>query len=505
MLANQAAYQAWRRTFNDPSTAYNRQQFEEYYPTYKLLRSYYDNSLFDKYNSATWEAYKAGYNLYRYIRPIRNPVWRLVQFYIDNIYPGMLVEDEDEMDNGVPSAMPFTQKVTPQVKSAVAQIWQWSNWEANKAIYVETGASVGDVFLEIVDDLEHGTVYIDIVWPGFVSGLDLDKAGNVKAYTLQYQSYDDDGPYTFRKEVDQSSFRYYRNDQLYQEIENIYTFVPGVWVNHHSTKTIHGAPAMASGLQVKIDELNNLVSQAHDQVRKVLQSPTVLATSNPGGIKKLFNQDKRGATSEFDPTKSSDNESVLLFTAGADTKAQPLLAMLDLAGTQGLIDSQELEIKNDNPELGYFDFLKEMTAATGPAIERMLGHVKGPLYKAMSNYDRGIIAALQMCMTIGGLRGYFPSFNLDSFKKGDLYLKFKPRPILTPTRLEIAQEEQAEWTATGIAVQNAGVPLEWYLKHVKGYTDQQIAELTAVQDAQAAKIERAQMLANQDFIPAQSQ
>jgi hypothetical protein len=504
MLANQAAYQAWRRTFNDPSAAYSQQTFQEYLPTYQLLWAYYNNSLFDKYNRTVWESYKQNYNLYRYIRPVRNPVKRLVNFYAGVIYPGLLVEDESELDEGIQSAMPFSKNVSDRVKSAVAQIWQWSNWQAKKAVYVRYGAALGDVFLESVDDLERGKVYINVVWPGFISDLDLDQADNVKSYILQYQSYDDDGPYTFRKEVDQSSFRYYRNDHLYRKIENIYGFTPGVWVPHQCTGTIHGAAAM-DGSQEKIDELNNLISQTHDHIKKALQSPTVLATSNPGGIKKLFGQSKRGATSEFDQTKGSDPEDILLFTASADTKASPLLSPLDLTDAQALHDAQMQEIQKDHPELGFFDQLREMSQLTGPAADRIVGDVKAPVYEAMANYDRGNIAALQMCMSIGGLRGYFPSFNLDSFKKGDLYLKFKSRPILTPTRLEIAQEEQAEWNAAGIAVQNAGVPLEWYLKHVKGYTDQQIAELTAVQGAQAAKIEQAQMLASQDFIPAQGQ
>ncbi len=516
MLANQAAYHAWRRVFNDPSTAYNQQLFQEYLPTYQLLWAYYDNALFDKYNRSVWEGYKSAYNLYRYIRPIRNPVRRLVDFYAGIIYPGLLVEDESELDTGVQSAMPFSKKVDDRVKSAVAQIWQWSNWQANKAVYVRYGGALGDVFLEVVDDLDRGKVYISVVWPGFLYDLDRDQAGNVKSYCIQYQAYDDDGPYTFKKEADDISFRSYRNDQLYQEIPNIYGFVPGIWVNHSCTGTIHGAPAMA-GSQEKIDELNNLISQTHDQIKKVLQSPTVLATSNPGGIKKFFGQEKRGATSEFDATKGGDNESILLFTAGADTKAQPLLSMLDLAGAQALIEAQEMEIQKDHPELGFFDQLREMSQLTGPAADRIVGDVKAPVYEAMANYDRGIVAALQMCLAIGGMRASsgawgsmnaeqekFRPFDLDSFKRGDLYLAFKPRPILTPTKLEIAQEKQTLYAGIAQGVQNAGLPVEFVLKDY-GFSDEQLVELAALQQAEVARIEQAQMLAQADFIPAQSQ
>jgi hypothetical protein len=516
MLANQAAYSAWRRVFNDPSQAYGQQNFQEYHCVYDLLQEYHDNSIFEKFNRVVTEAYRRDRNLYRYIRPVRNPIKRLGKFYAGKIYPGALVEDESELDEGMESAMPFTRKVDDRVKSAVAQIWEWSNWQSNKSVYVRTGAALGDVFLEVVDDLEKGKVYIDVLRPNIICDLDLDKTGNVKAYAYEYQSYDDDGSFLFRKEADGGSFRLYRNDQLYQEIENIYGFVPGAWVNHFSTNTIHGDPAMSGDGLIKLDELNNLISQTHDQIKKVLQSPTVLATSNPGGIKRFLDQAKRGPTSEFDQAKASDPESILLFTAGADTKAQPLLSMLDLAGTQKLIEAQDMEIQKDHPELGFFDDLRKMTQLTGPAADRIVGDVKAPVYEAMSNYDRGAIAALQMCLAICGMRvndgAYgaltaeqekFRPFNLDSFKRGDLYLKFKPRPILTPTRLEIAQRDLAFWQGVQ-AADSAGVPLKVVLRKA-GWTEQELAELEAEDIARQEQIQRQQMLAQQDFIPTTQQ
>lgn len=510
MQANVNAYQAWRRTFSDPSTVYNRDQFEAYIATYNLLWAYYNNSIFDKYNSAIWEAYKQGYNLYRFIRPARNPTWRLVKFYAGILYPGLLVEDDSELDEGMQSAMPFGNKVTSQVKAAVAQIWQWSNWQSNKSVYVEYGAALGDVFLEVIDDLERGKVYINVLWPGFIYDLDLDQAGNVKAYTIEYQAHDDDGPYRFKKEVDQVSFRYYRDDKLYRTIENIYGFVPGVWVNQAPTGTLHGAPAI-TGSQEKIDELNNLVSQTHDHIKKALQSPQVFATSNPGGVKKLFDQPKRGATSEFDPTKGDDRESVQLFSAPADTKVQPLLSPLDLAGSAVQIVAQEMEIQKDHPELGFYDQLRQMTQLTGPAASRIVGDVKASVYAAMAQYDRGIVAALQMCLTIAGMRANSGAwgpltdeqeklrpFNLDSFKRGDMYLKFKPRPILTPTKLEIAQESLAFWQGIQ-AADTAGVPIEIVLEDA-GWTPEKLAKLRAEKEARAERIRQDQMLAQDDML-----
>jgi hypothetical protein len=79
----------------------------------------------------------------------------------------------------------------------------------------------------------------------------------------------------------------------------------------------------------------------------------------------------------------------------------------------------------------------------------------------------------------------FASFNLDSYAKGNLDMAIMPRPILTPTKTERAQEKQAVWNGVNAAIK-AGVPLEFVLAD-EGWTEQQIAKLVQAKQAEEAK------------------
>jgi hypothetical protein len=97
----------------------------------------------------------------------------------------------------------------------------------------------------------------------------------------------------------------------------------------------------------------------------------------------------------------------------------------------------------------------------------------------------------------------FAPFDLDSYAQGDLDLAIMPRPVLTPTKMEVATEKQAVWTGVKLAIE-AGVPLAMVLKD-EGWTDEEIAQMqqheqVALQ-SQLNTIQMKQTLAQQDTIP----
>jgi hypothetical protein len=514
----QTGIQTARRVFEDPECATREQSYQQQAMAYRLLWSYYNNSMFD--STARWlnaATYKSNYNLYRNIRLIYNPVRRLVDFYAGQLYPGVLSEDGDELPDGVPLAIPFSDDTDPALKDAVAQFWQWSNWQSKKAVEVRYGAALGSVLVEVVDDIQRRKVTADIVWPGFLWDLDLDSAGNVKAYTLEYQAYDDDQheAYTYRKEVDSQAFRYYRNGQEYDygngaASSNPYGFVPAIWIKHMDTGQDHGSPAIAGSLG-KIDELNNLASHVHDQIHKVIGSPVVLWTDSP--IQNLFNKAKRGATADF-AEPAADQESVLMLKGGTGGRMDSLAGNLSLSDSATYMDRLIGEIEQDHPELALYRELRSMSQVTGPAAARLVGDVASRIVEAQAAYDQANIKLFQMAVAISGFRANsgawgplnrqqakFTPFNLDSYERGDLDMAIMPRPLLTPTKLEQAQEKQAFWTGVGLAVQNAGVPVELVLRD-EGWTDEQLAELG---QSKVDQIQHDQMLAHEDVVQQQGQ
>jgi hypothetical protein len=516
MMSLQAGYQAARRVFEDPSTAYQQANYQQQQGVFNLLWAYYDNAIFDKFcRYVNSQQYKANYNLYRNIESLYNPVNSLVEFYAAKMYPGILPIDDTPLPDGISLAIPFSKTTAPELQSAVAQFWQWSNWQANKSLEPRYGAALGSVLVEVVDDLERGKVCADMCWPGNVCDLELDRAGNVKEYVVEYLTSDDDGTYLYRKEVDQESFTYFRDGKPYdygdgQEVGNPYGFTPAVWIKHKDMGSLYGAPAMA-GMQPKIDKLNELVSHTYDQIHRIIGAPIGIFASGP--IQNLFSTQKRGPTADF-VEPSADQESVLMLKGPADGHVESLAGNLDLAAVDLHIGRLLTEIEKRHPEIVFYEQLRAMSQVTGPAAERLMGDVSGRIIDTQAIYDQANIKLFQMAVAIGGYRANsggwgqqlspqqqkFMSFNLDSYQKGDLNMVILPRPLLTPTKTEKAQEKQMFWTGVNLAVQ-AGVPLEVVLRD-EGWPEERIAQLG---QAKVDQIQRNQMLASEDVIPATSQ
>jgi hypothetical protein len=354
-----------------------------------------------------------------------------------------------------------------------------------------------------------------MVWPGFVTELQLDAAGNVKRYCLTYHAQDEQGFFTFRKDVDQNAFRYYRNDEPYATEDhaavdpNPYGFVPAVWIRHTDTGSLTGAPAI-SGTLNKIDDLNNLASHTHDHVHKVIGAPAVLWAS--GGIRSLFETTKRNTQDAFaeETVRQADQESMFLLKGPADGRVDSLAPNLPLGDVILFIDKLLGEIEADHPELTYYQKLREMSQLTGPAAQKVVGDVTARVGEAAANYDQQNVKLFQMAVAIGGFRANsgdwggnltakqqkFLPFNLDSYERGLLDFDIQPRPLLTQSDLEKATEKQMFWSAVKVAA-DAGVPIETALRDM-GWTDEQIGQYAT---DHAAKIKQDQLMAVQDTIP----
>jgi hypothetical protein len=521
--ANQQGWLAVRRVFDDPASGGQDQGFRDRIGEYDMLWSYYSGSMFDRQMFimpnvnrpiAPWQAYKSRYNLYRNIRLIYNPTRRLVDFYASQVYPGLLSEDGLKLPDGGQLAIPFAKDTDPALCLAIAQIWQWSNWQAKKAVLVRYGAALGSVLVEIVDDVEFGKVHLDVMWPGLLYDIVVNAAGDVKSYTLQYPAVDDAGEYIYRKEVDTTSIRYFKNGQKFDYgqgavVENLYGFIPAVWCRHQDVGGIHGSPAIA-GSMGKIDELNNLAAHVHDQIHKVIGAPIVLWAN--GSVNSLFAAQNRPATNEFEQPMS-EQEQVLMLKGPQGGSVESLAGALNLSDSAIYMDRLITELEADHPELSFYDELRSMSAITGPSVSRIVGDVSSRVGEAQAAYDTQMVKLFAMAVAIAGMRANsgawgilnrqqvkFVPFDLDSYEDGDLDMTIMPRPLIVPTKQEKAQEKTTQWTGVGLAV-TAGVPLQFVMRD-EGYTDDELKQLTT---DLASKIQEDQLAATEDVVPATPQ
>jgi hypothetical protein len=149
----------------------------------------------------------------------------------------------------------------------------------------------------------------------------------------------------------------------------------------------------------------------------------------------------------------------------------------------------------------------------------MMGDVEGLMLTAQAAYDQQNISLFRMAVAVAGFRASsgtwgplndqqkkFLPFNLDSYERGDLEIAIMPRPLLTSTKLERAQENLAVWTGVAAAVK-AGVPLELVLVE-EGWTDEEIAKLQQLKQQEAAdaqaQFEQQQKVMAQNQPPAQN-
>jgi hypothetical protein len=467
-----------------------------------LFWSYYRNSAFD--DLSAWASYKSRYSLYRNIRSIYNPTRRLVNFYVAQVYPGVLSEDAERLPDGVGLAIPLAEDTDEALKAAIAQFWQWSNWQSGNKLMVRYGGGTGSVLVEVIDSVERGKVSAAVRWPGLIAdsmkdespALVLDDMGNVKAYALEYDALDEAGKqFKYRKEVTQTSFTYYKGEAKTEEIENVYGFVPAVWCKHLDEGDDFGSPAIAGSL-AKIDELNGLVSHDHDQVDLLIDSPGIIASKGRVG---LIGQETTSRTAQDEYNAMADIRSKptrrLLLKGPEDTRFVTLTGNLQPEQAVPLIDRLLSEIEHDFPELSMYTELRKMSQVTGPGAARMMGDVYSRVLEVAANYDQQSIKLFQMAVAIAGFRfnegreGWldktvqrqkFAPFNLESYARGDLDFAILPRPLIPLTEADTIE-------LTGKRLDNAS-------KAQKVFNDDKTLEIAGVTD----EAERKKILAEKN-------
>jgi len=454
-MATSAAYRTFRRVYSagDHMAEFEVGQLQQ--ARYSHLWALYSNEIYD--DASVWAAYKSRYGLYRFVRSIYNPVRRLVDFYAGIVYPGVLTVDPESMPDGVLTAIPFADDTDPALLDAVAQLWQWSNWQSGKGIFVRYGAALGDVAVEVMDDPARGKVYTEIIWPQYIDDIELSPQGNVKSYAIEYDFYDDSSTRrrTYRKEVDAERIATYLDGNLHAysedmdpEYDNPYGFAPLVWCKHSDSGGKFGQPAIRN--IAAVDELNSLASHMLDQDHKIMEAPILIAGENFAGF---GTQTKGGSThDEINETRGREKINILTSAPGASMETMQLPEGEAMARVQWLAD----EIEKTHPELTLYQRMREQSNVTGPGAERMSGDTAMYVMDARGNYDTQSVKLFQMAVAIAGWRASngdwgpsldpqqekFAPFDLTSYQRGELDLQILPRPIIPMTPKEEVEYER---------------------------------------------------------------
>lgn len=473
---------------------------------YAVLWAYLENSIYRKIHA--WaKSYKKEYGLYRYVRGLYNPSYRLAMFYKTHLWGGRLdiaAGDGGAIPSALPILIPSTNSKADDLRAAIARLWRDSNWAKRKDVVTLYGAALGDVGIRIHDDPDRQRVNLEVIHPDEIRSVDRDSAGFVKSYTLESLHPDPEKPDheciktdEVTRDGDLVVFRTLRNGSLFSweagkppEWSAPYTFTPFVMTQHVDVGLPWGW-AEIHPARTQIDEINDLMSTFDDRIRQVVEAVWLMAG---------MSEPKKDADKEFPETPETAErpmpgreEFKALYVSDPQASASPLVAPLDFEGTLKNITSQQAELERDYPELSYVRE-RQSTSASGEAIRALREPVEAKVIERRANYDPDLVRAQQMAVAIGGWRKYpaYEGFDLGSYDGGDLDHQIGDRPVFRNDPHDEVQYQQDFWAAAAAAV-NADYPLESFLKDM-GWTDARLAEMAT---ARMAAIQ----LEQEDVIP----
>ncbi len=503
MTASKRAVGAFRDALlsSDPMDVDDFISIEARKARYELFWSMYENTAYRDLLHIWSKRYKADYGLYRYIRGVYNPTYRLGEFWKSHLIGGALDPTAGD-GKSVPSALPIVTD-NERLRPTIAQLWKWSNWQVNKDVLSLYGAILGDAIIMIVDDPERQKVYLDVVHPGLISDITLDRWGNVKGYILEeqrilpdtnklvmykevatrdgqnvhYQTFADDAPFVWNGQSD--------------EWDVAYGFVPMVAIQHNNTGFNWGWSELHTGRH-KFQEVDDLGSKLNDYIRRAVDAPWLFAGIENPANKKDGSNPRTTRTSDSATNKQAGREEMPALYGPVNSSAMALVSGLNVANASAQIQTIIQELERDYPELN-INLFNATGDISGRALRVHREPVEDKVKQRRANYDDGIVRAQQMAIAIGGWRGYdgFTGFSLDSYAAGDLDHSIGDRPVFEADPQDRWEIEKAFWDAA-VSATSANLPLETFLRR-NGWTDEQLAEigtqrLAAIQAAQEDKV-----------------
>lgn len=463
---------------------------------YSILWAMYEQTSYR--NVHKWaNAYRKQYALYKYIRPIYNPAYRLGEFWKTHLFGGLLDPGAGE-DGAIPIATELE-----NLRPAIATLWKWSQWSVKKDLLTVKGTVLGDAIIRVVDDVERERVYLELLHPGTFTWIEKDPFGNVKGYLIQEPRDDPRASGTtviygerVSREGDMVVWETFRNGEPYAWPDNLdrtgepmavwrepYGFVPLVAIQHNGAGLEWGWSELHP-FRAKVQEADDIASQISDSIRRTVDPTWILkgVRRDPDGSTTMTKR----ATSPADTSASSEystlnrpapgREEMKALYGSENAGAVALVPPLDLPGVHQHLEGLLKELERDMPELS-----SDIHTASGDASGRALRTARQPVVSKVIqrrvSYDAAMVAIQQMGISIGGFRGYegYQGYNLDSYARGDLEHFIAIRPVFEQDPLDEIEVQNAFYEAA-VKAKKAGMPLIAYLKEA-GWDDTRIAEL----------------------------
>jgi hypothetical protein len=478
---------------------------------YRMLWAFYEGTAYSPVHKWSKEFRKV-YSLYTWTRNIYSPAYRLGEFWSEHLTGGAL-DPEAGDGKGIPSGLPIVTK-NDRLRPMIGRIWQASNWSTKKAIWGRWGATLGDVFLQPVDDPNRQQVCIKPVHPAFVTYVSTDDFGNIKGYVIERMrrnpDWDATAPGLIRpfavykeecvKEGESIIFKTFKDDIPYdwriygprdrvigpEWVEN-YGFVPLVMAKHLDVGFDFGWSEYQAALS-KIREADDQGSILTDQGRRILNSPWLINGRKPSD--KLFGKAAASdemaspapATATTGTTEVIGRDKMQLIWVDPTNNNNKPVQPFQLVGPMPIgeigmnIDRVLGSLEKDYPELRLEG---AETGDSGRARRVARQKAEAKVHARRAGYDDALARAQMMALSMGGTRGEkfqpYPGFDgitESSFRDGDLLHSIGKRPVFAIDPMDEVEEEQARATVIR-TYKEAGVPASLAMRRL-GYAEDDV-------------------------------
>lgn len=446
---------------------------------YALLRAYYEsNALYNQLAQLAWEQglWSEG------MKPLRNPTFRVVEFYAAKIWGGPL-------ETALPIVADNAAIIEP-----IQQIWTWSNWASKKQVAARTCAELGDLFLKIVQSDDGQRVYFQRIEPEHIPDFDADERGFVtwiRVDTPKLRRLSDGrlSPYIHTEVWDKGAgtVRTWEHERVNVELRQLgepmetqdltefgIDFVPFVHAPFRDIGTKRGNAAIMPALD-KIDEANRMATRLHQQLfRNNKNSWVIQANGMDASNRPLPPPLVRAGISDSTGTiKLGDEE---IYRLPGTATMQSIVPNLNYAASLDVLNAHMTELERDLPELAYYSIGDRGGNLAGIALRYMLTDAIDRVIEARGNAEAALIRANQMALTIAANAGLAGFTNLGgTFEAGAFDHTFAERDVIPLSDAEEAQAMLSRGNAT-VAYENAGWP-QHQLYRMNGYTEDQITKL----------------------------
>jgi len=458
---------------------------------YALLRAYYGgNGLYQNLARGMHDAGVANPAM----RGLRNPAFRVVEFYVAALWPGQL-----------PDCLPI-ETDNDRIVEPIHQVWTWSNWGSQKQVAARWLPMLGDLFIKVCQNTAKDRVYFQLIDPAHVVDFDTDERGYLTYVRI-------DVPITRRSrdatrslthtEVwsrDLGTFRRWEHDQGDRPVEELgapleetpltdfgIDFVPIVHCQFRDVGEARGVGAFTLALD-KIDEAARKATRLGQQLFRSNNATWVVESAGRDASGRPLPALSVGTDGATTGARVVVGDETMYSLPGGYTLTS-LVPNIDFAASLAALNADLLELQADLPEMSYWRIPEAGGNLSGRALRTLLAPALTRVEEARGNAHAALVRADQMALTMAA-HARLPGFTgIGDYAAGEFDHAFTGQDVIPADAFEEAQTAVQVWTAAKMQA-DLGIPLSRVLEE-RGYQPDEIASIEQGREADQGALDDA--------------